>query len=388
MKLGHALALAKKDWKRIFREPAFLFILVLFPVMLTVAFGTSFGAMGGSQTAQFKIGVVALGGNSTASGQFSHDLGTSGAFVVSGYADNRSAQSALSQGQLQAVVLLPVGFDQSVQSYRAYPSDPARWTNSSISVYLDKGSGPTVQVIPTILVQVLYQGVLGAKPAAQAIPLSLSSPSEVEVQGTSVFQSFAPGLFAFASIYMIMIVAQSYTTDRETGVLGRIMVTPTTSADIVMGSAVSYLVVALFQALLVFACVYALGYHPAAGTAGLAFGFLIITVFALCNIGFGLITAAIAKSAGAATGISFFFLMPQLFLGTFVGSALSPAAQEAGRVLPAYYVTDALTSLWTRGASVTSPAVMTDLAAVVVSSLAILTLGVLIFRKLASRWVT
>jgi ABC-2 type transport system permease protein len=97
-------------------------------------------------------------------------------------------------------------------------------------------------------------------------------------------------------------------------------VTPTTSADIVMGSVISYLVIGLFQALLVFACVYALGYVPVGGAAALLVGFFIITVFSLCNIGFGLITAAVAKSAGAATGISFVFLMPQLFLGTFVGS--------------------------------------------------------------------
>ena len=384
MKFGPALALAKKDWKRIFREPAFLFILVLFPVMLTVAFGTSFGAMGGSQTTQFRIGVVELASNSTSSNQFSHDLSASGAFMVSYYAENSTAQSALSQGQLQALVLLPASFDQSVQSFRAHPNDPREWTNSTISIYLDKGSALTAQVIPTMLVQVLDQGVLGAKAATQATALSLSSPSEVEVRGASVFQSFAPGLFAFASIYMIMIVAQSYTSDRDTGVLGRIMITPATSGDIVMGSALSYLIIALFQALLVFACVYALGYHPAAGTAGLAVGFLIITVFALCNIGFGLITAAVSRSAGAATGISFVFLMPQLFLGTFVGSALSSTAQEAGRFLPAYYVTDALTSLWTRGASVTSPAVVTDLTAVAVSSLVILTVGVLVFRRLAS----
>jgi len=385
LKVGHALALAKKDWKRIFREPAFLFILVLFPVMLTVAFGSSFGAMGGSQAAQYKIGVVVLGGNTTSSNQLTHDLVGSGAFEVSYFPDNGSAQSALSQGQLQALILLPASFDQSVQSFRAHPSDPGEWTNSTIPVYLDKGSALTAQVIPTMLAQVLDQGVLGSKSAAQETPVTLSTPSEVEVRGTSVFQSFAPGLFAFASIYMIMIVAQSYTTDRESGVLGRIMITPTTSAEIVMGSVVSYLVIALFQAMLVFVCVYALGYHPAAGTAGLAVGFLVITVFSLCNIGFGLMTAAVSKSAGAATGISFAFLMPQLFLGTFVGSALSSTAQEAGRLLPAYYVTDALTSLWTRGASVTSPAVVTDLAAVVVSSLAILALGVLIFRRAASR---
>ena len=385
MKLGHALALAKKDWRRIFREPAFLFMLILFPVVLTVAFGTSFGAVGGPQVTQFKVGVVALGGDTTSSSQFSQDLTASGAFVVSHYADNVTAQSALSQGQLQALVLLPPGFDQSVQTYKAHPGEPEEWTNSTVSVYLDRGSALTAQVIPTMLAQVLDQGVLGVKAQAEATPLSLSFPSELTVKGSSVFESFAPGLFAFASIYMIMIVAQSYTIDRETGVLGRILVTPTTGADIVMGSVLSYLVIALVQALLVFACVYALGYHPAAGIPGLAVGFLIVTVFALCNIGFGLITAAVSKSAGTATGISFAFLMPQLFLGTFVGSALSSTAQEVGRFLPAYYVTDALTSLWTRGASVTSMVVVTDLSAVIVSSAVILGAGVLIFRRFGSR---
>jgi ABC-2 type transport system permease protein len=380
MKMGHALALAKKEWKRIFREPAFLFIIILFPVMLTVAFGTSFGAIGGPQTTSFSIGVVAFGGNTTSSTQFCQELQETGALKVTYYADNLTAQSSLRQGQLQAVVLLPSSFGQTVQSFRAYPNNPRMWTNSTLLIYLDKGSVLTAQVIPTVVMQVLDQGILGVK-SMPTLPFSASTPSMVKVQGTPVFQSFAPGLFAFASIYMIMIVAQSYTTERENGLLSRILVTPATSADIVMGSVVSYLVIGLFQALLVFACVYALGYHPVASIGGLFVGFFVISVFALCNIGFGLITAAVAKSAGAATGISFVFLMPQLFLGTFVGSALSSTAQAAGRFLPAYYVTDALTSIWTRGASVTSPAVLTDLGVVSVTSVTILLAGVQIFKR-------
>ena len=262
---------------------------------------------------------------------------------------------------------------------------PSLWTNSTISIFLDKGSVLTAQVIPKMVSQVLMQGILGVKPTGQALPISISDPSLVGVRGATVFQSFAPGLFAFASIYMIMIVAQSYAGDRENGLLGRILVTPTTGADVVMGSVISYLVIGLFQALLVFGCVYVLGYIPAGGAPAILVGFSIITLFSLCNIGFGLITAALAKSAGAATGISFVFLMPQLFLGTFVGSALSSTAQAAGRFLPAYYVTDALTSLWTRGAAVTSTTVLTDLAAVLVSSMLILLIGIRVFERFGKR---
>ncbi len=385
MRLGRALALAKKDWKRILREPAFLFIIILFPVMLTVAFGTSFGAVGGSQSPTLNVAVVSLGGNSSSTNLFVEDLGNTGAFSVQTVSSNQTAQSDLSQGKLQAVIVLPSSFDVSISSFRANPTAPGQWTNSTLSLYLDKGSVLSAQVIPPVVEQVLAQGVLGVKATEPALPFSFSSPSAVDVRGSSVFDSFAPGLFAFASIYMIMTVAQSYTAERENGLLRRILMTPATSGDLVMGSVVSYLAVGLVQAMLVFASVYGLGYRPVTGPAGLLVGFFIVTAFALCNIGFGLIAAAVSKSAGAATGISFIFLMPQLFLGTFVGSSLSSTAHVAGKFVPAYYVTDALTSLFTRGAAVTSPAVLTDLAVVSASSVLILLVGVQVFRRLGSR---
>lgn len=383
MKLNRALALAKKDWKRMFREPAFLFMIILFPVILTVAFGTSFGAVGGSQSTTYSIAVVDLGtaGNSTWSHQFVQALASTDVTKVQYFQDNLTAQSALSQGRVQGVLLLPASFDASVQSFKSYPSQPARWVNSTVPLYLDRGSVLSAQVVPSIVEQTFEYAILGVKEGAPAAPVVISSPSLVRVQSSSVFAMFAPGLFAFASIYMIMMVAQSYTTERENGVLSRIVVTPATSADVIMGSVISYLAIGLIQALLVFVCVYALGYHPVADAAGLLVGFLIVSVFALCNIGFGLITAAIAKSAGAATGISFLFLLPQLFLGTFVGMALSSTAQAAGRFVPAYYVTDALTSLFTRGAAVTSQTVLTDLSVVMVSSVVILVIGIQTFKR-------
>ncbi len=385
MRLRRALALSNKEWKRMFREPAFLFMIILFPVILTIAFGTSFGAVGGgSQSTTYNLAVVDLGvgGNSTPSHQFAQALEATGVIRVQYYSDNQTAQSALSQGKVQGVLSLPSQFDASVSSFRASPGSPSRWVNCTVPLYLDRGSLLSAQVIPSIVDQALKDGVLGMSSPAPAVPVDVSSPSMVKVQASSMFATFAPGLFAFASIYMIMMVAQSYTGERESGLLSRIAVTPATSADLIAGSVLSYLVIGLVQALLVFLCVYALGYHPVADLSGLVVGFLIVTIFAMCNIGFGLITAAISKTAGAATGISFVFLMPQLFLGTFVGTALSSTAQAAGRFVPAYYVTDALTSLFTRGAAATSQSVLTDLAVVSASSLVILSVGVLLFRRL------
>jgi len=196
-----------------------------------------------------------------------------------------------------------------------------------------------------------------------------------------MFDHMAPGIFAYAAIFITMTVAQSFAEDRETGLLRRITTTPTTPAEFMTSQAISNMVLALIQVALVFAMAYLVGYHPNGDTSSLIMAFIIVSVFSLCNVGFGLITATIAKSSGAATGLAFVFIMPQMFLGTFVGFALSPTAQAAGRFVPSYYVTDAITSLLLRGAPISSPTVLLDLAVVSVCSIAALLIGIALFRK-------
>ncbi len=197
----------------------------------------------------------------------------------------------------------------------------------------------------------------------------------------STFDYFAPGMFTFASIFMIMIVAQSFTADRESGMMKRIRISPITPTEFITSQVAAYLLIALIQAGIMFGMVYALGFRPEIGIPIYAFAFLIVLAFSVSNIGFGLITATIAKSSGAATGLSFLFLLPQMFLGTFVGASLSGVAQSAGKIVPSYYVTDALTSLFLRGAALTSATVLVDFAVVCVSCVAILAVGIFIYGK-------
>ena len=384
MKARRVIALAKKDWKRTIREPAIIFMIILFPVMLTLAFGASFGAVGGGQgSTTISVGVVSPGQSNASSWshQFAQDLANTTGIKIQYFQDNGSAQSALSQGGVQGVILIPPTFDASVQSYKENPGDPGGWLNCTVSLYLDRASLLSIQALPSIVQQVFTSEILNLKPASVVSPVSILTPSLVEVKASTVFDTFAPGLFAFASIFLIMMVAQSFTTDRESGMLRRIISTPTSSSDIMASEVVAYLGIGLIQVILVFASAYALGYRPQTDAAGIAVAFLIAVIFSICNVGFGLITASISRSAGAATGISFVFLLPQMFLGTFVGSALSSTAQAAGRFVPAYYVTDALTSLFTRGASPTSASVLADLAAVSSFSVIIFVLGVFLFKR-------
>jgi ABC-type Na+ efflux pump permease subunit len=381
MKLQRIAALTKKELKKTIREPAVLFVIFLFPIVFVFAFGASFGGVGGSQTVTYHIGVVNMdhGSAVNASQTFLAALAATKIINVHVYADNQTAQNDLSQGNVQAVMIIPSDFSQSLASYQAAPNNPVQWTNTTISLYLDKGSLVATQAIPPIIQQTLT--AIAGQSQQTLSPFQVQTASLVEVKTTSALGFIAPGMFTFASIFLIMMVAQSFTQDKENGMMKRIRITPTTPTEFMTSQVISYMGIALIQAALVFAMTYALGFRPNIGISTYLFAFMLVLIFSVSNVGFGLITATISKSAGAATGLSFLFVMPQLFLGTFVGASLSSGAQVAGKFVPSYYVTNALTSLFLRGAAINSPAILLDFAVVSVSCVAILAVGVALYAK-------
>ena len=379
MKPQRVIALTKKEMKKTIREPAVLFMIFLFPIVFVFAFGSAFG--GGGQPV-YNVGVVNmdLANPMNASETLLAVLSDTKILNLHIYIDNQTAQNDLSQGTVQAVMVIPADFSQSFASYEAAPNDPNTWTNVTVTLHLDKGSLVATQAIPPIIQQALAS-ITGQTQQGPQIPFRLETASLIEVKAPSTLDFITPGMFTFASIFLIMMVAQSFTEDRENGMMKRIRITPTTPTEFMTSQVLSYTVIALVQAILVFVMVYLMGFRPDVGMPIYTFAFILVLVFSLSNVGFGLITATIAKSSGAATGLSFLFVLPQLFLGTFVGASLSSGAQIISRFVPSYYVTDALTSLFLRGAVITSPTILLDTVAVSVSCIAILVIGIILYAK-------
>jgi len=384
LKVRRISSLAKKDLKAYVREPAALFMVFLFPVIFTLVLGVGFGAVGGNQPTTYQIGVVNMneGASHPEWAQYLiGNLSESEILRVESYSSNDSAQADLIQGKIQGYLIIPADFGQSCYSFWASPSNSSSWTNTTVKLYLDKGSLFATQAIPSIVQQVLIETLYGTLPSASSGPVTLGFPSLIQARALTTFDYFAPGLFAFASIFLIMIVAQSLTFERENGLLSRLYATPTSGGEVMMGKTVSNMVIALIQAALVFIMAFLVGYRPVSDAGSIVFAFIIVSIFSLCCVGFGLIAAAISKSSGVATGVSFIFIMPLMFLGTFVTAGLSSVAQSAGQFVPSYYATDALTSLLLRGAPVFSPMVLLDLVIVSIYSAVVLGIGILLFRR-------
>jgi ABC-2 type transport system permease protein len=374
----------KKDLKRMIRDPGHLFMILLFPIGLTLVFGVSFGAVGDSQSV-YDVGIVNYdAGIYEWSQSFTDNLSSTEILDITVYTDIETAQDHLVQGKIQALIVIPEQFGQSCTSFVKAPGDPSQWVETTMELHLDSGSLFAMQAIPPIIQQVLVMTIGGDQPTGPSIPIQIGIPSLVEADKTTMFDYMAPGIFPFAALFLIMVVSQSFTSDREKGLLRRINTTPTTSTEFMAGHALSNMAVAVVQVALVFVMAFIVGYSPHAGIGSILFAFVIVTVFALCCVGFGLITAAVSKSPEAATGISFIFIMPQMFLGTFVTLGLSSGIQAVGKLVPSYYVTDALLSLLLRGAPASSPSVLVDLVAVSVFSIIVLMVGVVVFEKYGS----
>jgi len=382
MNSQRVLALVKKNMRKLIRDPGTLFLLLLFPVVLTTVFGFAFGGIGGSGPQSFEIGVVNSDYSSDnpewASGFIVNLTETDGIILVQ-YTDNETGQTDLLQGNIDALIVIPAGFGDSCQSYWLAPLDGSSWTNTSIGLYLDSGSLVATVAVPSIVQQVFLRTLLRDAQISLDVPVQLTNPQLISASSFSQWDFMVPGMFAFSAIFITVIVAQSMTVERSEGLLKRMSTTPLTSSDYMLSQTISYMTVAIIQVVMIFLTSYLIGYRPATGLIGVGFALLILAVFSLSCVGLGLIAATFTNSADGATGLAFMIAMPQMFLGTFM--PLGGIADTIASIMPSKYVTDALTTLFLRGAEVTTLSIWIDLTLVVAASIIVVIAGILVFEK-------
>jgi len=375
MNLQRVKALTRKELLRVVREPANLFLVIVFPLVLTLAFGVAFGAIGSGGDIQYTVGVV---DNDVSSWSvwLQGNITETAALVVSSYDDQTSAYADLETGKVSAVLVIPAEFGDSIEGFIANPTETDSWEVSTLDLGLDQGSLIIGSVVPAFIQQALTVTMYGEEALSPSSPVVIGTPTLVDAVKLSQFDYMVPGMFSFAAIFISMIVAQVFTEERASGILSRIAVTPATASDIFMGQICANLITGAVQVLVVLGTSYLMGFRPLGGVPGMIVAIVAVLLLVLTNVGLGLITATIAKTSGAATGMVFMFILPQMFLGSFV-----PAPESVSRFIPSYYVTETLTSVFLRGAEVSSSAVLGNLAVLAAFGVVIVGLGVALFSR-------
>ena len=186
-----------------------------------------------------------------------------------------------------------------------------------------------------------------------------------------------PGLISYAVIFIIMTVAQSFSTERQEGLLKRMKTTQMTSGEFMGSQIITNMMLASLQVIVVFVIAALTGFRPKSGVNGIFLAFPVIALFSLSSVGLGLITATVSKNPETATGISFVFILPQMFLGTFI--PITDTTRQIAQFIPSYYVVDALTLIF--GGDWTNANILLDVSVISIVSVIIVAIGIMLFHK-------
>jgi len=376
MNLQRVRALTLKNLLRVLREPANLFMIIMLPVIMTLVFGVAFGGIGGGGDIQYGVAVVDQD-VSIWSDVLVTSLNGSGVIAPQFFEEVAIAEDELSQGRVSAVLVIPEGFGSSVDVFKAHPEDETAWTISTLELSIDQGSMIAGSVVPNMVQQALTVTLHGVDVLSPPSPIVIGSPVLVESIKLTQFDAMMPGMFSFAIIFISMIISQVFTEERQQGLLKRIAFTPTLASDIFAAEVSSNVITGVIQVSLVLGLSYLMGFRPLGGLAGIGLTYLLCMLLVLCNVGFGLITATLAKSAGAATGVAFVFILPQMMLGSFI-----PGIPESlSKMVPTFYVTQTLTNVFLRGAEVTSASNIQNLGILGVYSFAVIVIGTALYNR-------
>ena len=195
-----------------------------------------------------------------------------------------------------------------------------------------------------------------------------------------VFQSVGvPMLGLFPLISMFLVTSITMLRERTTGTLERLLTTPLTKLELLLGYGIAFAVVAVVQVVVVSIVGFGLLGLNAVHPEGLIV--LLAVANALLGMAFGLFVSAFARTEFQAVQFMPAFVLPQILLcGLFVAQdQMAGWLQAVSSVLPLTYAFDALD----RAAHdpTLGPRFYADIAVVVGTTLLALTLGAATLRR-------
>jgi ABC-2 type transport system permease protein len=195
-----------------------------------------------------------------------------------------------------------------------------------------------------------------------------------------IFQHVAPAMLAmFPLLTMFLVTSVAMVRERTSGTLERLLTTPINKADVVLGYALAFGVLALVQALVAtLVALYLLGLNAPASVSVLL---LLAIADAVLGAALGLGVSAMASNEFQAVQFMPAVILPQFLLS----GLLTPTNQIAGwldaisRIMPLRYGVEGMSRL--TGAGTVSPTVWWDLFLVVGCAVIALAVGTATLRR-------
>jgi ABC-2 type transport system permease protein len=407
--INQVAAVAKTDFLGVLRNKTAIFFTLLFPLFFIVIVGFTFGNAGAGDTSRIAVGVVNLdseliavnttdSNNSTIGDLFVQAMETAN-FTVRGYDEygdretNGTAAYALSRGNIDAIVVIPVNFTETLAfQYTDNMGTPIP-TKAHLELYID----PTNPTSSQITQQSILGFTLGFVKQYQQVAIEQAPPNMEEyikvladpiivtageVKGTEELpwiNYMVPGTLGLVLIWSgLNHASMTIAGERTKGTFQRMVIAPVSPMVVLLGKLISAMTIVYMSAFIMLLSGVLL--FQVSLYWNIPVIILAIFLGALSAIGIGLIISSITKNEEAANSIAVIISVPlQFFIGAFFPLSIMPeAAQVFGNSLPFTKLVNAMQDIMTR--NLPFDAVISEMVYLTASGLILFALGTIAYR--------
>ncbi len=408
--INQIAAIAKTDFLGVIRNKTAIFFTLLFPLFFIVIIGFTFGQSGETDMSRISVGVVNLDGemisvnatdssNSTIGDTFVEALETVN-FTVTGYGEygdrdtNGTAAYAISRGDIDAIVVIPANFTETITFQYTDNLGASIPTVSHLELIVDPTDSTGAMITQqsvfgfiSAFIKEYHEIVIKQFPSdLQAYIEVVADPLIVSVSEAEVTEAelkwidyMVPGTLGLVLIWSgLNHASMTIATERTKGTFQRMVIAPVSPTVVLLGKLISALAIVYMSAFIMLLS----GLLLFQVNLYWDIPVMILAIFlgALSAIGIGLIISSLAKNEEAANSISVIISVPlQFFIGAFFPLSIMPPAAEAfGNTLPFTKLVTAMQDVMTR--NLPFDAVIPEILYLAVSGLILFLIGTIVYR--------
>ena len=342
-------AVMRKEFLQILRDPHTLYIVLAIPVVQMFLLGYT----ATTDVRNIPLAVVDLD-RSASSRRLLDAYRAADYFRLAFDVDSEDQlRRLIDGGEARAGLIIPADFNERLLG----------GATAAVSFVID-GSDPSVASTALAAAELIGQSVSTriALERSQSAGLASAAAPGLEVRPQVWFNPdmvsayfMVPALIGMIlQLLTTMLTATAIVRERERGTIEQLIVTPIRSSELILGKIAPYVLIALFntvEVLLVGTLWFGV---PVRGSLGLLF--LLSGLFLTSSLGIGLLISTIAQTQQQAMMLTWFTLLPTVFLSGFFFplAAMPPLLQLVSRFIPLRYYLAIIRSILLKGVGAAS----------------------------------
>ncbi|MGB8984717.1 MAG: ABC transporter permease [Anaerolineales bacterium] len=413
--MNKLLLIGIKDLKLMFRDRAALTFMLLAPFLLTIGMGFATGRFSGSSSGLSDIPVVIVNLDDEQLGDALAELFSSEELAdlmePSAASDPEAARRLVDEDKASAAVIIPAGFTRSI-----IPAEGTTFDRSyvepepvRIEVYANPARPTSAGVVKAIVdeyVSRLEEGrTSGMTSLVQLMSSGLLDPQNADAEARRLFENFAqsaspaitlrnnregaqavefdvlaymaPGMALMFLMYTVSYGGRSILAERSQGTLPRLLVSPTSAAQVLGGKVLGIFFMGLAQTgILILASSLFFGVKWG-DPAGLV---LLILAAVFGATGWGMLITALSRTPGQVANIgSALMLIFGILGGSFINlGQMPPLLRTFSRITPNAWGLDGFTTLALGG---TLPNLLEPITALLIMGAVLFGIAVVLFGR-------